>query len=69
MYNMSQELPSPPPLKVERIADGNEDGSLDFGNMGWRFCRQPIQKVKRSSSGCPRCERLTYTLNFSYPLR
>jgi hypothetical protein len=64
MHYMSQELPSPPPPEVERPADGNEDGPPDFGNMGWRFCHEPIQKVKHPLVVPVRARSVLFLRNF-----
>ena len=64
MHYMSQELPSPPPPEVERPADGNEDGPPDFGNMGWRFCHEPIQKVKHPIVVLVRARSVLFLRNF-----
>jgi hypothetical protein len=43
LQNVSQEIPSPP---TTTGSDQNESYKpSDLGNMGWRFCLQPIQKV------------------------
>jgi len=58
---MSQELPSPPPPEVSFLADPGQNPPAetdeaktppDFGNMGWRFCQQPIRKVSHAMYEC-----------------
>lgn len=45
LHNLSQEIPSPPP--ADDIQNETEINYTppDFGNMGWRFCLDPIRKV------------------------
>ena len=44
LHNLSQEIPSPPPAEIQNETENN-DTPPDFGNMGWRFCLEPIRKV------------------------
>lgn len=54
LQHLSQDIPSPPP--PEAVASNTENqeepkGATDFGNMTWRFCRQPIRKVVKDRYG------------------
>jgi hypothetical protein len=46
VMSLSQEIPSPPPEDISQ-----EDGTPDFGNMTWRFCKTPLRKVANDRYG------------------
>ena len=47
LMTLGQEIPSPPPDDLAKEGEETETKTMpDFGNMTWRFCRQPIQKVR-----------------------
>ena len=84
LQHMSQELPSPPPPEVGFMmdpgqspnAEDNEGAVLppDFGNMGWRFCQQPIRKVSldpiawQNARVCRACLVFVHSLYHSYSM-